>query len=67
METAREFIYLGDRVCACGGSDTAVRFTTRFGWLSLGNFACTVWTEIASKAEKDCLQELCKASNFLWK
>ena len=35
VETVREFTYLGDRVSAGGGCETAVIVTKRCGWIKL--------------------------------
>ena len=35
VDTVREFAYLGDRVSACGGCDSAVTARTRCGYVKL--------------------------------
>ena len=39
----------------------------RVGGLSLWNMVSCCMEYITSNAERDCLQELCKAGNSIWK
>ena len=67
METVREFTYLGDRVSAIGGCEAAVMARTRCGWIKFRVCGKLLYGRRFPLMLKECLLELLKASNTVWK
>ena len=62
VETVTKFCYLGDRLNATDGFETAVTARTRIGWKKF--WECG---QILVKDEKEGLQKLFKISYVAWK
>ena len=66
-ETVKGFCYLGDRLNAIGGCETAVTSKVRIGWMKLESAESCHVGEGFSDIERDGLSQLRNISNVMWK
>ena len=66
VKTVQGFGYLGDRLNASGGCETAVTSRVRIGWIKFRERRVVTW-EIFSDNERDGLSQLRKISNVVWR
>ena len=68
VNTASRFCYLGDRVNASGGCETAVKARTRIGWMKFRECSEILKDRrFQSKMKEKGLQKLCEISYVVWK
>ena len=63
VETVKGFCYLGDRLNASGGCETAVTSRVRIGWMKCRVRRVVTWEKVSSENERNGLSQLCKISN----
>ena len=68
METVSKFTYLGDRMNATGGCETAVTAISRIGWIKFRECSeILTGKRFFIEDERKNLQKLCKISYVVWK
>ena len=66
METVREVTYLGDRLSIGEGYETVVSARTRCALVKFRECGKLLYEKMFHLMLYCCLQELCKASNYVW-
>ena len=67
VETVSKFTYVGDRLNATGGCETAVTARSRIGWMWFRKCSEILKGRRFFKDERKDLQKLCKISYVAWK
>ena len=67
VETVKGFRYLGDRLNASGGCETAVTSRVRIGWMKFRKCGELLRGRFSLENERDGISYLRKISNVIWK
>ena len=67
VETVKGFCYIGDRLNASGGGETAVTSRVRIGWTKFRECGVVTWEKVFFENERDALLQLRKISNVIRK